>query len=646
MRLRFGSVEEYQGHFRRLVDAEQCAQTDQFKQEVNCLSGAERERLGRALLGMQGRFLKRGVGGYLVYRYWRDRELKTEISPGDIVLVSRGKPRGTEPQGTVVARGKHFLDVAFKSALPRDFLREVRIDLWTNTITFDRMRRALAQMASWCLKEVIVGIKEPCWADKREDMDIRVEGLNFSQREAVAGVLAIRDVFLIHGPPGTGKTTTVAAAIAECVRRGWKVLATAETNVAVDTLVEKLVERGVRVVRVGNPVRMLPSVVAVSLDRRVERHPTWQEVLALRQQIEQLRTQQEKYVKPVPAVRRGLSNQQIMEMAECTQSTRGISPAALKGMRDWLKIQKQIDQLREQALQIEREIVRAELSNAPCVLATNSAAGMEELDGIHFDIVFVDEGSCATEPSVLIPAVRGRRLVLAGDHRQLPPVVLGNPQMAFTIFERLMQLYPDFSHMLTVQYRAHPLIMEFSNQKFYGGRLVPAASVRHRVLRVGHCPSAPIHLRSVLGKEPLVWMRCEGREQQPRGSASYLNRQEAQVVAKVVRTLVECGIPANEVGVLSPYDAQAKLLARMLEDTGVEVRTVDGFQGREKEVIVISFVRSERIGFLEDERRLNVALTRAKAKLVVVSVPWLGRLHPLYRELCAFLERFALIEEV
>ena len=651
-KLTFSSVREYTNYFSVLIEREGEEQIKAVIEEVKRISGKEREKRGKAILGVSGKFLKRGVGDVLIYRFSRKREIRTEIAVGDVVIVSKERPKGTEPQGTVVAKGKHFIDVAFESRLPSKFLKDVRIDLWTNDITFRRMKEALRRFeklgeGGWELCDILLGKGKPEWEDVDVNSTFYCNFLNESQKSCVFDVLRAKHVFLIHGPPGTGKTTTVACAIAELVKQGKKILATAETNVAVDNLVEKLLELQVDVVRIGNPARVMPHLVEATCDAKVEMDERWKEVLKIREKIDKLKEERENYQKPIPSLRRGLSDDEILELSARGKAKRGLSQKVIKSMARWIEISREIERMREKAQKIERQIVVDILKRAQVVVSTNSGAGIEELDEVEFDVVFVDEGSCATEPSALIPATRGRKLVMAGDHKQLPPVVLGAKELEFTLFERLFELYPEFSRMLEVQYRANELIMEFSNVKFYGGKLRPSPSVAKRTLNIIP-PSVGGKLKAIFDKEPLVWIKVLGEEEQKRGSTSFFNESEAQVVVKVLKAFLEAGISPKDIGVISPYDDQIKLILELCEGWAdeVEVKTVDGFQGREKEVIIISFVRTKRIGFLEDERRLNVALTRARSKLIVISSPNLQNLHPLYRELAEWLSQKAKVIEL
>ncbi len=475
--------------------------------------------------------------------------------------------------------------------------------------------------------------------------------LNEFQKKAVERSLSAEKVFLIHGPPGTGKTTTLVASIEEHVRRGFKVLATADSNVAVDNILERLIEKGVKVVRVGNPVRVSEKLRNHTLDEMVKKKEDFEEVLEIYKKIEELKEKRSKFTQPEPKFRRGLSDEEILRYAKTGTPVRGLSPKLIRSMAKWIEISSEIRKLYERAKEVEAKVVRSVLSEAEVVCATNSSAGSEFLEGVSFDVVFIDEATQATEPSCLIPIVKGRKLIMAGDHKQLPPTVLSfeAKDLTYTLFERLMDLCGEkVSEMLRVQYRMNERIMRFPSDTFYGGLLIAHESVKDHTIRdLGFKGSFSGSMAEILEPENvLVFVPVKGREFQRPGSTSYMNEEEAKVVREIVSALLEGGLEEDHVGVISPYEDQVEVLTKMVP---VEVRTVDGFQGREKEVIVLSFVRSNEegdIGFLKDYRRLNVAVTRAKRKLIAVGNPDTLSRDPVYRRFLEYVKKFGVIREL
>ncbi len=473
--------------------------------------------------------------------------------------------------------------------------------------------------------------------------------LNEYQRRAVERSLAAENIFLIHGPPGTGKTTTLVESIVRHVERGFKVLATADSNVATDNLLERLIDRGIRAVRVGNPVKVLSSVRKHSLDHLLEQEPRYHRAKKLYEEIEKIKKDQERFVRPEPRYRRGLSDQEIMKHARTGTYIRGLHPKILRSMAKWLKLQEKIRALYEEARKEEEEAVKRILSRAQVVCCTNSTAGSEALQAFSFDLVAIDEATQATEPSCLVPLVKGKKLLMAGDHKQLPPTVLSpeaQEALSFTLFERMLSLYGErIYEMLRIQYRMNEKIMRFPSEEFYGGKLIAHESVAARTLKLKESALQKFEepVRSILNPEKvIIFWNTEGTEKRREGDTSYYNEREAHRVKLLAEALLEAGVRPQDIGIISPYDGQVRLLEQMLDFAGVEVKTVDGFQGREKEVIILSLVRANdkgEIGFLKDYRRLNVAITRARSKLVILGNEATLRADSVYRKLIDYIKR-------
>jgi len=454
--------------------------------------------------------------------------------------------------------------------------------------------------------------------------------LNEYQERAVEKAIEADKFFLIHGPPGTGKTTTLVECIRRLTKQGKKVLATADSNVAVDNLVERLVQENVKVVRVGNPVRVLKSIQRHTLDYLIQFEPEFEKAKKLYEEIDKIKEEQEKYVRPEPRYRRGLSDEEILRRAKTGTPVRGLSPKILRSMAKWIELQQRVKELYEKAKEEEEKAINKILSRAQVICTTNSTAGSEALQEFEFDVVVIDEATQATEPSCLIPLVKGKKLIMAGDHKQLPPTVLSQEAqeaLSYTLFERLLDLYgEEIYEILRIQYRMNKKIMDFPNRMFYGGKLIADKSVENHTIKelidTEKLKELPEPYRTIIEPEKVVvFVNVEGKEKQRRGSTSFYNEEEARITRKIAEYLIKAGMKSEHIGVISPYEDQVNLLEELLKDFDVEVKTVDGFQGREKEVIIISFVRSNErgdIGFLKDYRRLNVALTRARRKLITV----------------------------
>lgn len=636
-------IEEYVRRFENLVELERKEEMERYEREMNRMSGREREEAGRAMLEMRGRDRGEGLGGHEVQfvREGHDSPLpETEIGVGDLVRLSKESPlRDDNPTGTVSAKSKYSLTVVFPGR-PHPFVfgSGLRVDLYVNDITFQRMLAAIEDLEEADgrladLRDIIVGTRHPA-----EQWGVEIEEwynpeLDDSQREAVSSALGSDDFYLIHGPPGTGKTTTAVEVAAQCVGAGEDVLATAASNTAVDNLVEFLADQGFEVVRVGHPARVTQTLREHTLDAQVECHDAYERAQQMREQAFSLKDRQDDLTYPSGRWRRGMSNERILELAEQGRGSRGVSAEKIEEMAEWIELKQQADQYFEEADRLRERALNEVLGDADVVCSTNATAGSDLLSGRSFDVLVLDEATQATEPSSLIPITLADRVVMAGDHRQLPPTVLNEEAagrgLQRSLFERLAdrEYGDDIRSMLTRQYRMHEAIMEFSSEEFYGGRLRADGTVEGHTLAEFELDFSNVDPRNgelLDPEEPVVFVDTAGsdsRETSRSGSKSRENEREAEIVAEVAEALLEAGLGGDELAVISPYWDQVDRLRDRLGHEGIEIKTVDGFQGREKEAVLLSLVRSNpegEVGFLRDVRRFNVALTRARRKVVVV----------------------------
>jgi len=656
--------EEYIRHFSALVELEREEQMRLHEEEMKRLSGRQREEKGRAFIRMRGKSQGLGLGGKYMVRFTKQNATKlpeSEIEVGDLVLVSKpGTAPWDEgnPTGTVAEKTSYSIVVAFDDAPPGFvFRKDIRIDLFVNDITFQRMKEALKafkRLPKW-RREKLLGKREPEFnagagaGDELEELEFFNESLNNSQREAVRKSLAARDFFLIHGPPGTGKTITCVEVISQLVSRGYRVLAAADSNVAVDNLVERLDRIGLNVVRIGHPARVIPALRRRSIDYLVQDEQDYRKAQELREKAYAIKEQmEERFTFPEMRWRRGLSDEAILRLANEGKTTRGIPKKKIEEMKRWIELKQDVDALFKDARALEDRAVRRILKNAAVICVTNSTAGSELLGSEKFDIAVIDEATQSTEPSSLIPVLKAKRFIMAGDHKQLPPTVLNEEAMrgslSRSMFERLLALYGDkIRVMLEVQYRMNEEIAEFPNNEFYEGRL--RADERVRWQTIAELVPSITELEFVMADKPLVFIdtaySAGFEERMRRGSTSRENEGEARLVKFIVERLLDAGVRAEDIAVISPYDDQVALIRMMLQVEGLEIKTVDGFQGREKEVVIVSFVRSNKfgdIGFLSDLRRLNVSITRAKRKLILIgNSQTLGR-EGCYRRLIALVK--------
>lgn len=620
-----------------LTKIERDAQISAMVDEIKRLSGEKREEKGRAVLGLRGKVVGEELGFKLV-KYGRRRTIETEISVGDEVLISKGDPLKSDLRGVVAEKGKRYLVVALES-VPEWALRDVRIDLYASDLTYRRWIENLENLKEKGKRALkfAFGFEEPSEV-KSEDFTPLDTSLNKAQLRAVGCAISTDDFFLIHGPFGTGKTRTIAEVVRQLVKRGNKVLVTAESNTAVDNLVELLSD--MKIVRIGHPSRVEKRLKEHTLASLVLRHEGYKKIEEMKREIEEIERRMGTLTKPTPQMRRGLSDEEIMKLARANKGARGITARKMRSMAEWIEARRVLDQLYDRVRKEEEKIVKEIIEGSEVALSTNSSSFL--LEDI-FDVAVIDEASQATIPSVLIPINRAERFVLAGDHKQLPPTVLKAQELSKTLFEMLIERHPAKSQLLEVQYRMNKVIMEFPNREFYGGKIKAHESVENITLRdLGIQWSNG--LWPILDPDkPVVFIdtsRCPDKwEGKLADSTSRYNELECRIVEKVVNELLRMGVKRDWIGVITPYDDQVDLFRRRLD---VETSTVDGFQGKEKEVVVISFVRSNRnneIGFLEDLRRLNVSLTRAKRKLIMVGDSETLSVNDTYRRLIEHVRR-------
>ena len=462
----------------------------------------------------------------------------------------------------------------------------------------------------------------------------RFPWLNASQEQAVNEVLWAKDVAVVHGPPGTGKTTTLVEAIYETLHRETQVLVCAQSNMAVDWIAEKLCDRGVNVLRIGNPTRVTDRMLGQTFERRFEAHPRYHDLWAIRKAI------------------------------------RDLYAARHKGNRE--NFQQKIARLRERATELELGIQEELFGEARVIACTLTGSAHRLLSGRRFGTLFIDEAAQALEAACWIAIPKADRFILAGDHRQLPPTLKCPESLAGgldkTLMQHLVEHQPRCVSLLRVQYRMCDAIMQFPNQEFYEGQLQSDPSVRYRGIldwdtamewidtseeETGTSSTQTSTLTSVT-EEPFPGHQEDFGEQQ--NGLSRVNPREAELTVRILRQYFE-KIGRDrilheriDVGVISPYRGQVHLLRQLIKRDKffkplrslISVNTVDGFQGQERDVIVISMVRSNeegQVGFLRDLRRMNVAITRARMKLLIIGDSTTLCRHPFYRRLKKYIEQ-------
>lgn len=432
---------------------------------------------------------------------------------------------------------------------------------------------------------------------------MRFPWLNASQEKAVNEVLWAKDVAVVHGPPGTGKTTTLVEAIFETLRRESQVLVCAQSNMAVDWISEKLVDRGINVLRIGNPTRVNDKMLSFTYERRFEAHPDYPQLWSIRKAIRELRQQR-------------------------------------KHADSW---HQKMDRLKSRATELELRIRSSLFGEARVIASTLTGAANRVLEGEKYSTLFIDEAAQALEAACWIAIRKAGRVILAGDHCQLPPTVKSimalKGGLGKTLMERIVENKPETVTLLKMQYRMNEQIMKFSSEWFYNGMVESAPTVSHR---------------GILDYDtPMMWIdtaECDGKEEFVGENFGRINRAEAELTLQTLQQYLEkigkqrILDESIDVGIISPYRAQVQLLRKELRKREffrpyrhlLTVNTVDGFQGQERDIILISLVRSNDggdIGFLRDLRRMNVAITRARMKLIILGSSETMTSHPFYKKL-------------
>ncbi|KAH6854230.1 P-loop containing nucleoside triphosphate hydrolase protein [Chaetomium sp. MPI-CAGE-AT-0009] len=580
------------------------------------------------------------------------------IRVGDIVLKGVKEATGAGVKGVVTRVGRTVVGVAVEE---RDggagagaggkeegeglagVVGEKRV--WivkvADDVTFKRMNATMERLAKMEEREysafvrVLFGLSSPSPVpadltrdEEVGDIDWVDPTLNDSQKDAIRFALASREIGLIHGPPGTGKTHTLIELILQLLKRNLRVLVCGPSNISVDNIVERLAPHKVPLIRLGHPARLLPSVLNHSLD----------------------------------VLTRTSEAGAIVKDVRAEMDAKQASIRKTRNGRERRAIYADLKELRKEYRERERRCVSSLVAGSKVVLATLHGAGGFQLRGEQFDVVIIDEASQALEAQCWVPLLAASKAICAGDHLQLPPTIkslnskskgsskkgkdsaagdgaaVKGATLETTLFDRLLKLHgPSIKRMLTTQYRMHEKIMRFPSDELYEGKLIAAEAVRTRLLK-----DLPYEVDDTDDTtEPLIFIDTQGGDfpekneddQDAAGGSKKLtksslygdsksNEMEAALVTQHVQSLVDAGVKPEDIAVVTPYNAQLAVLAPLKEAfPGIELGSVDGFQGREKEAVIVSLVRSNsegEVGFLGEKRRLNVAMTRPKRSLTVI----------------------------
>jgi superfamily I DNA and/or RNA helicase len=629
------SIEELQKTLE-LIRMERQADLEYYRQKVLLRSLHQRTEDGVTWYPVR---LKRdyiGTGERLTIEVERTNHIDRPhaFQSGKSVSVfsnASGKPEKEHVNGVVNFVKENTMVVTINGDEFPDWIADggLGVDVMFDEMTYKEMEFAVREVIKSEnnrvaeLREILLG-NSPATSDpKKAVIDPSIPQfslLNNSQTEALKTVGSSNSVAFIHGPPGTGKTTTLVQAISIAVKEEGQVLVSAPSNAAVDLLAEKLGEIGLNVLRIGHPARVTEQALSKTLDARIAAHDNYSELKELRKKMEQVRSKAFKF-------KRTFGYHEKHERRMLLQESK-----LLKADADML----------------EFYIVNDLLNKSDVICCTLVGASHPVLKGRKYKTAFIDEAAQALEPACWIPILRTQRIVFAGDHCQLPPTIK-SPEaakmgLAVTLFEKGISKHPGMSSLLQVQYRMNENIMEFPSKWFYEGKLVAHESVKSGLLRPYQ---SPVDFIDTAG--------CGYEEEQDPETLSRYNEEEANLTLKIVEKLIE-EIGVNEwveekisMGVITPYRAQVEHLSKLVETSPplitlgklVTVNTVDAFQGQERDVIVISLVRSNskgEVGFLGDIRRTNVAMTRARKKLIIIGDSATLGSHPFYLELIEFVQ--------
>jgi ATP-dependent RNA/DNA helicase IGHMBP2 len=613
-------------HFRRLKDLLDIEAEEEKRRFEENLDDEQSLKSGVSLRSLEILEETAGLGGrhvLVLKKIGRGALPFTTLDSGSPVFLSYDQgAKKSLARGVVKERTELTLQVVFdEPPVDSEEGLALRIDLAFDESSRRRERHALDKAMKADkdrlaeLREILLGVKAARFKEpSRGEFTALNSGLNDEQKEAVTHALRAEDVAIIHGPPGTGKTTTLVEIIRQAVRRGDKVLITAPSNLGVDNMIQKLASFGEKIVRIGHPARVMPELHSYTLDQQVEKHEDAKLARKMQKEAAGLFRLAHRYTRSPPP----------------------------KGMK--ANLFQEARALINDARQLESQAIDRVLDSATIVAATLSGADSFVLSRRRFDLVVIDEAGQATEAASWIPLLKSQTVILAGDHQQLPPTVLSKAAMdggyGQSMMERLNKMNEAvLTKRLDLQYRMHASIMNFSSQEFYENGLKAFEGVAARLLR---------DLKDVNDSEfsnhPVDFVDTAGaayEEEIEADSGSRFNSKEADFVARKIEQLIKEGLKPEEIAVISPYAAQVRLLRERFPDSKLEIDTIDGFQGREKEAVLITLVRSnddQDIGFLRETRRMNVAMTRAKRYLLMIGDSATLSSDPFFQRMISYME--------
>jgi len=599
------NIQQHFEHLEALLQLEKEEDLRQYKELIQNLPLAERRKKGVSWYPLE--VVKTGytIGDRAFVTVERNSNLDVPNkfrSGQSVQLFSQtAHIKNPERQGIIYTVNKKRMKIILNASVHPDWLNQgnIGVDLLFDDRTYQEMAKALKAVKEAKngrivdLRNILVGQQTPLFEPIVNP--VVIDGLNDSQNQAINDILAAQDVAIVHGPPGTGKTTTITHAIKQLSKKEATILVAAPSNSAADLLTERLSELELNVVRVGNPSRVDEHLIRHTLEAQLAAHPDYKNIKKIKKEANEARRQALKLTK-----RSGWQNRQDMK-----------------------NFFKEANELNNWANQLEEVTIDNILASANVITCTLVGITNKIVSKLKFQTVFIDEAAQALEPATWIPILRAKRVIFAGDPLQLPPTVKCDEAMrkgfSVTMMERGIEFLP--STLLRTQYRMHEVIMGFSNQQFYENKLIADLSVRHTNLFQKNGNNLPLEFIDTAG---CGFLEIENIEYKSR-----YNPDEYRILREHLYQLIENASEDDmpSIGIISPYREQVIYIQQEVEtdpdlaNYDFTINTIDGFQGQERDVIYISLVRSNekgKIGFLGDYRRMNVAMTRAKMKLVIV----------------------------
>ncbi len=625
---------EHLRNLQRLLKMEKDEDREYYKTKVLAADIGTRRKLGQCWYPLAITEISCSKTGRVIAELERTTHLddahQFQFGKAVSLFTNRSSFIKDNPQinGVISVVRQNKIVINFNADELPDWIEEGKlgIDLMFDEISYREMERALERVIDadkesrlYELREILLGNQQAHFG--KAMFPLSGNGLNQSQNEAIENIIRAEDVALIHGPPGTGKTTTLVEAIVQLSNHESQILVCAPSNTAIDLISEKLSLRGITVVRLGNPARISEALFELTLDSRMSRHPNYRDMKQLKKDAAEYRRMASKYKRNFGPSER--------------EQRRMIVDEAKKREREAGHLE----------FYMQEEII----ATAKVIATTLVGAGHNILREKKFATLFIDEAGQALEPACWIPIQKAQRVIFAGDHHQLPPTVkslkAAREGLSITLFEQIIQ-HQKADIMLRTQYRMHEQIMQFSSDTFYEGALEASDLVRHRNIFGLDLP--PVEFIDTAGASYDEKQESERSLTNPE-EAAVLVRHLESFTAQLESELTEEQLSTLKIGVISPYKAQVLLLKDLLKDLPIlityprmlAINTVDGFQGQERDAIYISLVRSnerQEIGFLSDYRRMNVALTRAKSRLIIIGDSATIGAHKFYSDMIEYFE--------